>query len=48
MQRLHGRGVLAGPQRVYAELQEDPDLPRSVAHDAVPLAGLLAATPARI
>lgn len=45
IQRLHARGVLAGPQQVYAELKDDPDLPQSVSHDAVPLADLLAAAP---
>jgi replicative DNA helicase len=45
MQRLRARGVLAGPGQVYAELRHDPDLPRSVSHDALPLADLMAATP---
>lgn len=45
MQRLHRRGVVAGPEQVYAELKSDLELPRSVAHDAVPLAGLLGAAP---
>ena len=43
MQRLRARGVLAGPEQVYAELRRDPELPRSVSLDAVPLADLLAA-----
>jgi DnaB-like helicase N terminal domain len=30
---------------VYAELRQDPDLPRSVSHDAVPLADLMHDTP---
>lgn len=46
MQRLRARGVLAGPERVYAELRRDPELPRSVSYDAVPLADLMAG-PAR-
>jgi replicative DNA helicase len=45
MQRLDARGVVPGPVEVYAELQRDPELPRSVSHDAVPLAGLLHAAP---
>jgi len=45
MQRARGRGALPGPAEVYRELQNDPDLPRSVARDAVPLAGLMEAAP---
>lgn len=45
MQRARSRGALPGPAEVYRELQDDPDLPRSVARDAVPLAGLMEAAP---
>ena len=45
MQRLRGRGQLPSPQNVYQEIQHDPDLPRSVALDAVPLADLLGKSP---
>jgi hypothetical protein len=45
MQRACGRGVLPDAAEVYRELQNDPDLPRSVARDAVPLAGLMDAAP---
>jgi replicative DNA helicase len=45
MQRLRGRGTLPGPLEVYAELQNDPDLPASVRRDAVLLADLMAAAP---
>jgi len=45
MQRLRGRGQLASPQNVYQEIQHDPDLPRSVALNAVPLADLLGKSP---
>jgi hypothetical protein len=45
MQRLRGRGQIPSPQNVYQEIQHDPDLPRSVALDAVPLAGLLGKSP---
>src|SRR6202050_3723846 len=45
MQRLRGRGQLPSPQNVYQEIQHDPDLPRSVALDAVPLAALLGKSP---
>jgi DnaB-like helicase N terminal domain len=45
MQRLRRRGQLPSPQNVYQEIQHDPDLPRSVALDAVPLAGLLGKSP---
>ena len=41
MQRLRDRGQLPSPQNVYQEIRRDPDLPRSVALDAVPLADLL-------
>jgi replicative DNA helicase len=45
MQRISARDGACGPLEVYAELQRDPDLPRSVSHDAVPLADLLHLTP---
>jgi replicative DNA helicase len=45
MQRARGGGILPDPEHVYEELQNDPDLPRSVAGDAVPLAGLMEAAP---
>ena len=45
MQRLHERAGRLGPMEVYGELQHDPDLPRTIARDAVPLAELLAAAP---
>lgn len=45
MQRLSEKGGVSGPQEVYAALTRDPDLPRSVSHDAIPLAGLLNAAP---
>src|ERR1700689_2100224 len=45
MQRLRDRGQLASPQNVYQEIQHDPDLPRSVALNAVPLADLLGKSP---
>jgi len=45
MQRLRGRGQLPSPQKVYQEIQHDPDLPRSVALDAMPLADLLSKCP---
>jgi hypothetical protein len=45
MQRLRDCGQLPSPQNVYQEIQHDPDLPRSVALDAVPLAGLLGKSP---
>ena len=45
MQRLRGRGTPPGPLEVYAELQNDPDLPASVGQDAVLLADLMAAAP---
>ena len=38
MRRLRGRGMPPGPIEVYRELREEPDLPRSVSQDAVPLA----------
>ena len=47
MQRLRGRGQIPSPQNVYQEIRHDPDLPRSVALDAVPLAGLLGSLLAR-
>ena len=45
MHRVDARGESPGPLEVYAELKQDPDLPRSVSHDAVPLASLLHDTP---
>src|ERR1700728_499128 len=45
MQRLAARGQLPSPQNVYQEIQHDPDLPRSVALNAVPLADLLEKSP---
>lgn len=45
MQRLCARGGLPGPEPVYQEIQRDPDLPRIVAHDAVPIFSLMQATP---
>ncbi len=45
MRRLDARGEQPGPLEVYAELKQDPDLPRSVSHDAIPLANLLHDTP---
>jgi DnaB-like helicase N terminal domain len=45
MQRARGRGALPDAAEVYRELQNDPDLPRSVARDAVPLTGLMEAAP---
>ncbi len=45
MRRLRGRGMLPGPIEVYRELRKEPDLPRSVSQDAVPLADLMDATP---
>jgi hypothetical protein len=45
MQRLRGRGVLPGPSEVYRELRKDPDLPRPVSHDGVPLANPIEAAP---
>lgn len=45
MRRLRERGALPSATDVYRELQTDPDLPRSAAMDAVPLAGLMEAAP---
>ena len=45
MQRVRARGALPGPMEVYRELQHDPDLPPSVARDAVPVANLMEAAP---
>jgi hypothetical protein len=45
MRRAQQGGELAGPAEVYAELRCDPDLPRSVSADAVPLAHLMEASP---
>jgi hypothetical protein len=45
MQRLAARGQLPSPQNVYQEVQHDPDLPRSVALNAVPLVDLLGKSP---
>jgi DnaB-like helicase N terminal domain len=43
MRRLRERGKLPTSAEVYAELKKDPDLPRSVSHDAVPLVSLMEA-----
>ncbi len=43
MQRLRSRGDPPGPLDVYRELHSDPDLPESVARDAIPLADLMEA-----
>jgi replicative DNA helicase len=45
MRRVDACGESPGPLEVYAELKTDPDLPRSVSHDAVLLADLLHDTP---
>lgn len=45
MQRIRDRGALPDPLAVYGELQNDPDLPPSLARDAVPLADLMEAAP---
>src|SRR5215469_2143078 len=45
MRRVQKGGRLPGPEEVYAELQCDSDLPRSVSADAVPLADLMDASP---
>jgi len=45
MRRVQARGGQPGPAEVYAELQNDPDLPMSVSRDAVPLAILMEAAP---
>jgi replicative DNA helicase len=45
MRRARGRGALPGLAEAYRELQNDPDLPRTVAADAVPLASLMEAAP---
>lgn len=45
MRRVGAGGRLPGPVDVYGQLQNDPDLPQSVARDAVPLADLMAAAP---
>src|SRR5712691_397355 len=45
MQRLRGSGMAAGPLAVYEEIKKDPDLPRSLSHDGVLLAGLMEAAP---
>ncbi len=45
MQRLRGGGVPPGPLAVYEEIKKDQDLPRSVSHDGVLLAGLMEAAP---
>lgn len=43
IERLRERGVLPAPAEVYEELKTDPDLPRTVSGDAVPLANLMEA-----
>ena len=45
MRRIGDRGALPDPLAVYREMQNDPDLPPSVARDAVPLAELMEAAP---
>src|SRR6266851_9503728 len=45
MRRIGDRGAMPDPLEVYRELQNDPDLPSSVAQDAVPLAELMEAAP---
>lgn len=45
MHRLRARDAPPSAAEVYRELQADPDLPRSVGLDAVPLAGLMEAAP---
>jgi len=45
MQRLRGSGTAPGPLAVYEEIKKDPDLPRTVSHDGVLLAGLMEAAP---
>jgi replicative DNA helicase len=45
MQRLRGSGTAPGPLAVYEEIKKDPDLPRSLSHDGVLLAGLMEAAP---
>ena len=45
MRRVRGGGALPDPLAVYRELQNDPDLPASVARYAVPLADLMEAAP---
>jgi hypothetical protein len=45
MQRVRARGGLPGPVAVYRELHNDPDLPRGVARNAVPVAELMEAAP---
>src|SRR5215472_1986364 len=45
MRRVQKGGRLPGPEEVYAELRCDPDLPRSVSADAVPLVDLMDASP---
>jgi len=45
MRRVQSAGRLPGPLEVYPELQNDPDLPKIVARDAVLLADLMDAVP---
>jgi DnaB-like helicase N terminal domain len=45
MWRARACGALPGPSEAYRELRNDPDLPRTVAADAVPLASLMEAAP---
>src|SRR6266516_370968 len=45
MQRLRGSETAPGPLAVYEEIKKDPDLPRTVSHDGVLLAGLMEAAP---
>ena len=45
MQRVRARGAFPDPMAVYAELQNDPDLPTAVSRDGVLMAGLMEAAP---
>lgn len=45
MRRVQSAGRLPGPLEVYPELRNDPDLPATVARDAVLLADLMDAVP---
>jgi hypothetical protein len=45
MRRLRGSGTDPGALAVYEEIKKDPDLPRTVSHDGVLLAGLMEAAP---
>lgn len=45
IQRVRARGAFPDPMAVYAELQNDPDLPAAVSRDGVLVAGLMEAAP---